>query len=194
MQPNNQYDFITNPPTPQKPSGLAAISSMSKKKLALIGGGALVLLLLIISVAASMLNSGPTNKDHLLAVATLQGEIIKVSEDAVKNAKNSDAKNLAITTKLSLSTDQSALTAALKAQKVKMPKAAIKPKTQEMLTEATQNNRYDQAFMEFVQAQLGEYQKKLNTAYKTTVSKNLKATLENQYKNASILIGVDPEL
>ncbi len=194
MQPDNQYDFITNPQLPQRPSGVSRFASMSKKQLALIGGGALLILLILISIIASMMNSGPTNKDHLLAVASLQSELIRVSDVALKEAQSSDARNLAITTKLSLRSDQSALAAALKAQKVKMPKASKNPKTDQLLTQATQNNRFDQEYMEFIQAQLGDYQKKLNTAYKTTVSKKLKETLETQYRNASILIGVDPEL
>lgn len=194
MQPNNQYDFITNPEQPQKPSGLAALGTMNKKMLALIGGGALVLLLLIITIIASMMSGGPTNKDHLVAAAAQQAEIIRVSDIALKEAQNSDARSLAITTKLSLQSDQAELSAALKAQKVKMPKAAKNSKADALLTEATQNNRFDQAYMEFIQEQLVEYQKKLYTAHQTSESNKLKETLKNQYLNASILIGVDPEL
>lgn len=193
MEPSNQYDFITNPSTPPKPGPFGS-GGLSKKKLALFAGGGLLLLIVIVSVAASMLGGGPTNTDHLLAVAAKQNEIIRISDVAIKEAKGIEARNLAMTTKLSLRSDQSLLTAALKAQKVKVPKASKNAKTDQMLTEATQNNRFDEVYLKFTQAELVDYQKKLNTAYKTTVSKNLKAALKTQYENASILIGVDPEL
>lgn len=194
MRPDNQYEFITSPQLPQKPSGVAALGAMNKKMLALVGGGILILLVVIISVIASMLNSGPTNKDHLLTAASLQAELIRVSDVAVKEAQGPDARNLAITTQLSLRSDQTELTAALKAQKVKVPGASKNAKTDAMLTEATQNNRFDQVYMEFIQEQLVDYQKKLYTAHQTSESNKLKETLKNQYLNASILVGVDPEL
>lgn len=193
MEPNSQYDFITNPSPPPQKSPLGG-AGLSKKKLALFAGGGALLLIIIISVAASMFSGGPTNTDHLLAVAAQQNEIIRVSDVAIKDAKGIEARNLAMTTKLSLRSDQSSLTAALKAQKVKVPKAEKNAKTDQMLTEATQNNRFDEVYLKFIQAELVDYQKKLNTAYKTTISKSLKDTLRTQYENASILIGVDPEL
>ncbi len=194
MRPDNQYEFITSPQLPQKPSGLAALGAVNKKMLALVGGSVLILLIVIISVVVSMLNSGPTNKDHLLAAASLQAELIRVSDVAVKEAHGPDARNLAITTQLSLRSDQTELTAALKAQKVKAPGAGKNAKTDALLTEATQNNRFDQTYMEFIQEQLVDYQKKLYTAHQTSESNKLKETLKNQYLNASILVGVDPEL
>lgn len=148
----------------------------------------------IVTVAMSMMKKGPTNTDYLLAVAAEQNEIIRVSDIALKEATGIEARNIAMTTKLSLRSDQSSLTAALKAQKVKMPKAGKNAKTDQMLTEATQNNRFDEVYLKYIQAELVQYQKKIGTAYKTTVSKQLKETLKTQYKNASVLIGVDPEL
>lgn len=194
MEPNNQYDFITNSGSTTKANPLSVIANMSKKKLALIGGSGLLLIMILVTVLASVIGGGPTNKDDLLAVAGLQTELIRVSDIALKDAKNSDARNLATTTKLSLRSDQSALVAALKAQKIKIPKAAKNSKNDQMITEAIQNNRLDQTYMEFIQEQLAEYQKRLNTAYKSTTNKKLKEALSVQYKNASVLVGVDPEL
>lgn len=191
MEPNDQYDFITNPQaTPKKSIG----SGMSKKKIALFAGGGILILGIIISVVVSITGNQPTNTDYLLAVAAKQSEIIRVSDIAIKEAKGIEARNLAMTTKLSLRSDQSSLTTVLKSQKVKIPKAAENPKTDAMLTNATQNNRFDEVYLKFIQAELVDYQKKLNTAYKTSVNKKLKEAIGIQYQNASIIIGVDPEL
>lgn len=191
MQPNEEYGFITEPLSPLSQN---AGGGSSKKRLILFGGGILVILIIIISVVVAMSNRGPENKNFLLDVAVQQNEVIRISELAMKQAKNSDVRKLAVTTKLSLQSDQSKLAAALKAQKVKIPKASKNNKNDQALLEATQNNRFDQVIMEMIQAQLGDYQKKINTAYKTSEGKQLKDALKAQYTNASTLIGVDPTL
>ena len=192
MQPNEEYGFITSPQSPlgQNASG----GGSSKKKLILFGGGALVVLIIIISAVVAITNKGPENENFLLDVAIQQNEVIRISELALKQAKNADVRKLAVTTKISLQTDQPKLAAALKAQKVKIPKASKNNKNDQTLLEATQNNRFDQVVMEMIQAQLGDYQKKINVAYKTSESKQLKDALKAQYINASMLIGVDPTL
>jgi hypothetical protein len=194
MQPD--YGFIMNPGSgPQKKSLLpAGLLNLSKKQLILLGAGGAVFLAIIVTILFSVFGGGPTNKDQLLDVAARQSELIRVSDIALKEATGTQARNLAQTTKLSLRSDQSTLTAALKAQKVKIPKTRENTETTQMLTEAKQSNRFDEVFLEFVQEELVEYQRTLNTAYQTTVDSRLKETMKMQYQNASVIIGVDPEV
>lgn len=197
----DQYGFIMNPqkPAPKRRNLLpdGGISSLSKKQLIMFGAGGFILLAVLFTIALSVLNSGPSNKDHLLTVVAQQNELIRVSEIAVKEARGTQARNLAQTTRLSLRSDQASLTAALKAQKVKIGGkelgSAKDPKTDQLLEEATQNNRFDEVYLEFIQKALVDYQKNLNTAYQSSVNVRLKETMKIQYENASIIIGVDPE-
>lgn len=201
MQPQNDpYNFIMNPDTgPQKKSLLPGGGlNLSKKQMIIFGAGGLLTLSIIITLLFSFLNSGPTNKDDLISVAQKQNELIRVSEIAIKEATGTQARNLAMTTKLSLQSDQSYLIASLKAQKIKIGskelKGAESSETTEKMTDAKQNNRFDEVYLEYIQEALVDYQRSLNVAYKSTVSTKHKETMKVQYENASLIIGVDPEV
>jgi hypothetical protein len=195
-----EYDFIMNPTGPQKrKSGrLPSISGGSgsqRSLLLLVGGGGL--LVIVLMILYSIFGGVPDNKEQLIKVAQQQHELIRIAEIGVKESRDTQSRNLAMTAKLSLTSDQAPLLAALKKQKVKIGNKQLNGqknvKTDQMLETAKNNNRFDEEFMEFMQEQLVDYQKNLNVAHKETVNKNLKATLKLQYENASVIIGVDPE-
>ncbi len=195
MQPNNgQYDFIMSPGGGKQPKGLLGGSMNNKKFIAIASGGVLLLLLLITMLFSG---GGPSNADLLLKVAQRQNELIRVAGIGVKEARGTDALNLARTVELNLKSDQTPLLEALKAQKVKVnPKQltmSSSSETTKMLTEAAQNNRFDEAFVTFIQAELLNYQKDLKEAYSTSTKSALKDTLKRQYDNASVLISTETE-
>jgi hypothetical protein len=200
MHPNqDQYNFIMNPDTGPQPKGLLPSGfNLGKKQLIILGVVGVILLGIIGTLLYSLANSGPTNKDQLVGVALEQNELIRVSEVAIKEAKGTQARNLAMTTKLSVRSDQSSLVAALRAQGVKLNanqlRGGKKAENDRKLTEATQNNRFDEVYLDLIQKALVTYQRNLNTAYKTTVSPRLKETIKAQYQHASLIIGVDPEV
>jgi len=192
-----EYDFIMNPGSgnlPKKKGGLLGSGSTPTLILAIIGG---VILVVVLFVLYSMYGGQPDNKLQLIKVAQQQQELIRISKIGVKESTGTQSRNLAMTTQLSLTSDQAPLLASLKKQKVKIGSkqlAGLKStKTDQMLETAKNNNRFDEEFMEYIQEQLVEYQKNLETAYKETVNKSLKETLKFQYENASVIIGVDPE-
>jgi hypothetical protein len=197
MQPDqDQYNFILNPDIgPQKKSPLP---SLGTKQLIILGVAGIFLLGLIGMLVYSLSNRGPTNKQQLISIALEQNELIRVSTIAIKEAKGTQARNLAMTTKLSLRSDQSSLIAALGSQNVKLSSKQLqggkKTQNDQKLTEATQNNRFDEVYLELIQKALVDYQRNLNAAYKTTVSARLKQTIKAQYQHASLIIGVDPEV
>lgn len=192
MQPNNnQYDFIMNaPPSSQKGGFLKG--GDNKKFFAIVGGGVFVLLVLV-----TMLFSGgaPSNADLLVKVAQRQNELIRVAGIGVKDARGTQALNLARTVELNLRSDQAPLLSTLKAQKVKVGAKQLavptSAQTTQMLTEARQNNRFDDVFVTYVQAELLSYQKDLQEAYSTSVDTKLKDTLKAQYDNATVLISTE---
>lgn len=192
-----EYDFITNPSPGGLKKGKNPFSfgngggKAAKMKLIIIAGGALALVLLGALVFSFLSNRGPDNKQQLLKVAQQQNELIRISDIGVEKARGTAARNLAVTTKLSLTSDQPVLLAALKGQDMKVGSKELgggkNTKTDAMLTTAAQANRFDEALVEYLQKELISYQKNMNAAYETTVSNSLKTVLKAQYENAKTL-------
>lgn len=191
---DSQYDFIMSPGAGKKGFTPGDPSSM-KKRLILVVVGILGLMIVITVVMSLLFGGSSENQLQLVSLANKQNELIRVSDIGIKKAHNLEAKNLAMTTKLSLSSEQATLQAAIKKQGVKVTTAGGKDeKTDEMLTVAEQNNRFDEEFLAHLRAALIDYQKDLKVAYDGAISKSFKDTLASQYEKAAILAGIEPEL
>lgn len=193
----DQYEFIMQGNQPVKKPMIPGTGGNSmKSRIILVVIGAFILIMGAIGVNA-IVNSGPDNKQQLLELAQQQTELIRVAEIGVKNSSGLQAKNLAITTELTLTTERNTLVAALKTQKVKVNdktlKAKADSKTDRALTTAQQNNRFDEEFLKTIQEDLKEYQQNMKAAYNTTTNKKLREALKLQYANANIIIGIKPE-
>jgi hypothetical protein len=192
----NPYDFLDTQPV--KKSLLPGVGGDKQKLLILIGGG-LGLLALIGIILALVFGGAPSNKEQLMSLAKQQNELIRVSSIGVEKARDNQARNLALNAKLTLTTDQQPLLTALRSQKVKPTAkqlaASKNAKTDQILTDAEQTNRFDEVFTNTLQSQLVAYQKELKAAYDNPATgKKLKETLKTQYQNASLLINAKPEL
>ena len=197
MQPQtNDYEFILN--TDHKPKKKSVIpSGNSKQSRILIVIGGLSLLLIIGLVVMSFINSaGNATKTELVKVAKQQTELVRVSEIGVKRAKGGTARNLAVTTSLSLRSDQAALSSSLAgvgiAVDAKELAAGINQETDATLTAAEQSNKFDEVFIQTLQAELTDYQQTLKSAYDKATNKKLKATLSEQFEHAELLISIKP--
>lgn len=209
MQPNQPYDPNASGPNPydflqDKPAGKKTLlpslpSGNSKKQRTIIAVVVGFIVLLVIGTIFALVFSGaPSNKEELLSLAKQQNEIIRIADIGVQKSRDAQAKNLALIAKLTLTTDQQPLLSALKAQKVKItPKeltASKDSKNDEILNNAVQANKFDDIFIELLQSKLTTYQQSLKKAYDNPATgKKLKDTLDTQYKNASLIIGVKPE-
>jgi flagellar basal body-associated protein FliL len=191
----NQYDFIFNPNQQVKPGKNGLPGGGSKKSRMLIVGGAAVVLIIIASLVVSFLGSaGKADTENLVIAAKQQTELIRVADIGIKDAKTQAAKNIAVTTKLSLESKQSAMLAAIKSQGRKLSTKELSSgrsaKTDQLLTDAKQNNRFDEVFIETMESSLKTYQVSVKKAYDGATSKKLKDALTDQYKSANILAGV----
>lgn len=190
VQPN-PYEFITNSGQPQKP-GLLGGPSFKRRLLIVVGGG-LVLLLVFIILFSVIFGSGGGNTDQLKALAQEQQEIARVAEIGNLKAKSPNNKALAITTKLSVQTDQNQLTTLLEKQGIKLNSKDLALKkdadTDATLTQAEQNNRFDEVFAQIMDEKLAVYQKSLQAAYQNS-SKNTKSILDSSYKSAGLLVAM----
>ena len=157
----------------------------------------LVVLIILVAVIAGLLNSGKKSSvEQLRSIALQQAEISRVAGIGVMNARGSEARNLAITTQLSLQSDQTTTVALLADQKVKLgPKnflAAKNPKTDSLLTDATERNQFDEVFVKELTSQLAVYQKDVKAVYETAKSDSTRQALATTFKNSQVLLSSSP--
>lgn len=186
----NPYEFITNPtqPTNNRPLG----GSMKTRIIVVIGG--FILLLIIFSIISSILSSaGNAAKQSLKDVSAEQVEIIRVSELGMTEALGSQAKGYATSVNLIFITDKAALDERLSAQGIKMNKtelaSKLNPKTEELLSAAGSNNRYDESLTEILNDLIANHQKTVQKAFQANEdAENTKSTLEQLFNNTDKLL------
>lgn len=179
-----QYDFITNPGKPKRPSPLAGVSK-SRRIMIVAGGGFLVLIVIV--VLLSVIFSGPSDREQLLAVAQKQSQLIEMSENAKDSAVTSDTLSLAAVTKTTMSTDQSGLLTRFDASAKEIAKG-IDSDIEQELANAQQNGQYDVVFEGILSQELAEYEKLLQDAFEATNSKKTKDALSGSFDNANTII------
>lgn len=188
---NQQYDFILNPAQAGKKSLIPGGSK--KSRIILVAIVAIALLFIGITIAGLINRAGQSDTQSLVAAAKQQQELIRIAGVGVEKSKTQAAKNLAVTTKLSLESQQAEMQAAIKTAGLNPKKVligTINAKTDQALTTAEQNNRFDEEFLSIMTTSLEAYQKSVKTAYDGATSKKLKAALTIQYKSANTLAGV----
>lgn len=190
MSEQNPYQFIVDESHPKKGS-LPNFGASKQSRLFIVLGGVLVLTILGIIIASILSSASNAGQNEIIKAAQKQTELVRVSEIGLKLAKGSSAKNLATSINLSLQSDQAALLSTLSANGLKVSTKELalgkNQKTDTLLTSAEQSNKFDEIFIQTIQAQLVDYQKTLKSAYDKTDSKKIRATLETQYKTAGLL-------
>lgn len=189
---SNPYDFITNPTTTPKKKLFPGGSSLTGR-LILIGAGVMILFMIGLVIVA-LLNSGSTAlKNDYSSLVLQQAELIRISDIGVQKAQQSDAKNLAITTKLSLSSQQPGLLALAKksgaATDPKILATSADTKTDTALTTADQANQFDEEFIKILSSGLQKYQQSIKKVYDATTNATTKDTLSKNFNAVNILLG-----
>jgi hypothetical protein len=186
---SDPYAFIMKPSGGSKLPKLPLSGLPNTVKLLLLGGGG-ILLLIIVFFAYKSLFSTPENSDLLASVGRQQANILQVAEIGEEKARGQAARNLAITTKLSLIDDQKSLKAAFGDKNVSVS-TSDDPELEQRFTVADQANRFDDELLEYMHTELTSYARNLQAAYNTTLKtdKELREVLAAQYKNARFLAG-----
>ena len=186
----NPYQFIVDSEQGKK-RGLTTFGSSKQSRIFIVLGGLFALLVIGVIIASLISSAANAGKADLLKVAQKQAELVRVSKIGVDRAKGASAKNLATTVNLSLQSDQSTLVASLKAAGVKVSAKELalgkNPNTDTALTAAEQANKFDDVFIQTIQAQLIDYQRSLKTAFDKSDSKKLQQTLSTQFETAGLL-------
>jgi hypothetical protein len=197
MQPNEpasptpDYNFILNQGNNQpKRSILPGAGSSKKQRIIVVAAGGGILLLIIILISSLLFGGKKT--PGLLDLAQIQQELIRVSTLGTQQASSSRARYLAITTELTVISNQNNLLAQMKKQGQKPNTKQLSLKqdksTDAALTQATTDNRFDEVFIETVQKQLVAYQQQLRTVYTGTTSATLQRLLNEDFSQAGTLI------
>jgi len=195
----NPYDFILNPAKPPKPSKLSKLPGSSNPlvfKLVLLAGGAL-LLMLTITVITNLLSSGTrSNVSALTSIAQTQNEIVRVAERGATNATQQNVKNLAVTTQLSVATQQQQLLAYMARNGTKVSSKQLKlkqdAKTDQKFTLAKQTSTFDAVFSKTMQTQLQSYAADLKELFDVATSENQRTLLSTDYTQAQLLLSQVP--
>lgn len=191
----NQYDFIMNPGQKPKRSLLPG----GKQKWIILAAGGLIVVMVVMILGTLLFGGGGGNSssDQLLKVVKQQREIIRVSENGMNKAGGTEAKKLAGTTKLVVTTDNADLLSYLQRQKVKVDSKQLastpseksaQAKTDNELETAELNGRFDEVFLRIMTSLLEEYQKALASAHNTSENKNTKELLTKQSDNVPLLL------
>lgn len=153
-----------------------------KKRLIIIVGGAIGLILIFALAFTFLSGNGETTAKQTLKMAQQHTELIRIAEMGAKQSVAQDTKNTATTVKLVLQSSQSQITAiASRGQKVSSAQlsGSKNTKTDTLLETAKQNNRFDEAFLETLYAQLKTYQKSLKSTASLLSSAKDKQTLND---------------
>lgn len=191
---DNPYEFITQVPVASKKSRMPGGTS-TKTRIIIVFVGLMILGIIGAGVTAFLGSADKAVQADYQNLIGQQAELIRVSNIGVTKAQQAEAKNLAITTNLSLISQQPGLHKIAKSAGAKTDAKSLasskNSETDALLTTASQTNQFDSAFIKIMQLNLKKYQDSLKKLHDQSTSKSGKETLAKDYANASILIGED---
>jgi hypothetical protein len=187
---HNPYEFIVNPNTPQKSSGLFGGNSFIRQVVVLISGA--VLLMIIAAIVITVLSPKKDNGASLTALAQRQQEIIRVATLGTTKAVSSDTQNFATNVELAVSSNQNQLLAYLASSGTKLGTKQLSIdrslQTDKLLADASATSTFDIALKQNLTTQLTGYENNLRTAYEQTSKPKTKQIIQNSFDAAAKLL------
>ncbi|HJP96821.1 MAG TPA: hypothetical protein VJ843_05640 [Candidatus Saccharimonadales bacterium] len=188
----NPYDFIMNPGAApaKKPLGLGGKNSFFVK-IGLIAGGAIVFMV-VAAIVLNSLTSDKTNTTDLQTLAATQTEIARVASKGTSGSSSTvSVRSFAVSTQLSMLTQQQATVNFLATKNVKMSvkklSAAVNSQTDAKLQAASNSSTFDTVFVSVMKDELSSYLSNLETYYKNATNSDVKAMLQNDFKQTQLL-------
>jgi hypothetical protein len=184
--PQNPYHFILNPEQPKrsspfgKPTGLLFIV------------GAVVFVVILFVIILNIARGGGSSSQPYVTVAQEQVEISRVAGLDLGRVQDTDVKNFATTTRLTMASDSTAFTTFLGEHGVKISKkqlaAGVVSTTDAQLTSAISSNTLDPTLRTVLQNELKQYQSDLAKAYRITSNGSTRTMLKQLNNNAELLL------
>jgi hypothetical protein len=133
-----------------------------------------------------------SDNDYYIKIAQNQQQLIVLSDNALKvNSLSVDNRNFAITTLVSIRSDQSRILRYLGKQKIKLKPAVlnkyIDTNANKQLIASIPNDGYNQLFYQVTKEKMQNYQNSLIGIYKITKNKSAKEVLSKDYDSAELL-------
>lgn len=186
-----QYDFIMNNQQPKR-SFLPGAGSSKRQRILIVAIGAMVLLIVLIMIFSAIFGGNGGSKQRLTDVAKTQTELARVAAIGTDTARSTDARSLAMSVQLSLTSDKAIIISQIKENGDKVnEKELVKGKnteTDEKLTAAEQNGTFDVVFTSTMREMLEDYQAQLKATFEATSGNATRQTLSNAYENAGVLL------
>ncbi len=188
-----QYDFIVNYGKHSHSNKLIALDNTSLKTRLLVTGIGGFVLIVIIWILVALLSSSTTSvSSPLTSIVKQQADIAQVSLAAGQTATEQPTQNFAITTDLSLLSEQNAFVTYLRSLGSKPSsndlQATPNSKTEASLRAAQNAGVYDQTYIAIAQSQLTTYEHSLQQAFANTNNLKERQLLSSAYNQAQLLM------
>lgn len=189
--PDTPYDFIVN--KEQSKSIINPLKfSLPKNRLIIAISGGLILLILIIIFVVILSNLTTPSTAQLVSIVQEQNELAQISATPAQSATSQSTQTFAITTNLSMLSQQQLFLAFLH-QLGSNPSSSIltglnNPKVNADLAAAQTDGTYDQTYISIAQSDLTNYQSSLKQAAASTKNLQEQKILQTAYNQAQLLI------
>ncbi len=188
------YRFIMEPPKKPKPPVNNKLGSVSNNpflmRIIFIVGGAVVTMI-ILAIFFNTFFATKTNTTDIVDIVETQQEIIRVADQGTR-ASSGDVKNAAVSTKLSLITEQQGWLTFLQkhGRKVAPKELSLKASstTDKQLTNAIATSTFDSTFTQIMRNELTAYAAALKDAYTNSTSTSEKNMLSSNYGQVQLLL------
>lgn len=158
--------------------------------------GCAVTLMIVVAIVLSAFSKPAVNTADLVSLAQTQNEIARISYNASTVAVQQVTRNLAVTTELSIKTQQTQLLDFLGKQgrKVKAKELAFKQNatTDQQFATAKQTSTFDLVYSQTVQKELQDYAATLKQLYASAKNDSVRNMLSSDYQQAQLLISQVP--
>lgn len=185
----NNLGFIMSPEQPKRSFGTNFFDGSKKSFFILIGVavGFFILLFIIYEIFK------PAGIQPVLAkVVASQQEITRIANEASGQANSQSTKNFAVTTSLSLASQENQLLSLMKANGMGVTKNQIAlahdSGADSTLQQAIQASNFDPVFVGILQGKLKGYQSLLKQTYNQTNSPIIRTQFANDYQGATLLL------
>ncbi len=173
------YDFIVNKPHQPKKSLFGGGSK--KQRVIFISIAGVILLIVVIIVFSLISGGGSSRSQEWLKLAQEQTEAIRISGLGSESATDSNAKNLAITAKTTLESQQATILKYAKSSGANTKAASLalgkNVQTDAQLTTAKQANSFDGTFTKILQSELLTYAQNIKKLHDSSNDTKAKTTL-----------------
>jgi hypothetical protein len=189
--PSDPYAFMNNGSSPRRSPSF--INPQTTKGRVILFGSLAVVLVIVFVVVMSILGSADRAKSQqYIELGQRQAEIIRLTALGETKARSLETRSYALTVRFTMLHSQSSVNKVIDGRGIsskQLSKELTKSKntaSDQLLTEAERNNRFDETFKELIDSEIAKFQQQINAVAEGS-TKAEKRILEETFKDASLL-------